>query len=213
MVTLLIRKLKLQRVLVFTHSTESVHRFKIETMTSSSNYWCFSSGLRLALLLANLGHATGELHSLVKRRRKVGCRKHLVHLAILQRVNTLPARCWTNLRLVIFSWLFAAMHLLEELMSTISMEWSPMMLPLIWKRETRKSDLYWVTFFPRYVHRVGRTARAGKIGTAVTLSEEKQVWYILFETSFSSTFLLPRWKTSWKWHEKEGWTAWQKRKY
>ena len=30
MVTLLIRKLKLQRVLVFTHSTESVHRFKIE---------------------------------------------------------------------------------------------------------------------------------------------------------------------------------------
>ena len=83
MVTLLIRKLKLQRVLVFTHSTESVHRFKIETPTSSSNYWCFSSGPRLALLLANLGHATGELHSLVKRRRKVGCRKHLVHLAIL----------------------------------------------------------------------------------------------------------------------------------
>ena len=26
---------------------------------------------RLALLLTNLGHATGELHSLVKRRRKV----------------------------------------------------------------------------------------------------------------------------------------------
>ena len=38
MVTLLIRKLKLQRVLVFTHSTESVHRFQIETPTSSSNY-------------------------------------------------------------------------------------------------------------------------------------------------------------------------------
>lgn len=27
----------------------------------------------------------------------------------------------------------------------------------------------------RYVHRVGRTARAGKAGTAITLSEEKQV--------------------------------------
>ena len=74
MVTLLIRKLKLQRVLVFTHSTESVHRFKIEGWIKHwpFDHWCFSSGLRLALLLANLGHATGELHSLVKRRRKVG---------------------------------------------------------------------------------------------------------------------------------------------
>merc|ERR1711962_840490 len=31
------------------------------------------------------------------------------------------------------------------------------------------------THLKTYVHRIGRTARAGKVGTAVTLSEEKQV--------------------------------------
>ena len=35
---------------------------------------------RLALLLTNLGHATGELHSLVKRRRKVDFLLNLLSL-------------------------------------------------------------------------------------------------------------------------------------
>ena len=185
MVTLLIRKLKLQRVLVFTHSTESVHRFKIETLKFSDwiKHWPphqiidvfhLVSGLPCCSLILAMPPVNCTAWS-KREERLVFRRKHLSYVAILQLVNTFSARCWTNLRLVIFSWLFAAMHLPEELMSTISMEWSPMMLPLIWKRETRKSDLYWVTFFPRYVHRVGRTARAGKVGTAVTLSEEKQV--------------------------------------
>jgi len=118
MVTLLIRKLKLQRVLVFTHSTESVHR--------------------LALLLANLGHATGELHSLVKKRRKV--------------LNQLEAG---NLQLVVCSDALARGIDVNDLDGVISYD-AP-------------------THLKTYVHRVGRTARAGKVGTAVTLSEEKQV--------------------------------------
>merc|ERR1712240_374234 len=118
MVTLLIRKLKLQRVLVFTHSTESVHR--------------------LALLLANLGHATGELHSLVKRRRKV--------------LNQLEAG---HLQLVVCSDALARGIDVNDLDGVISYD-AP-------------------THLKTYVHRVGRTARAGKVGTAVTLSEEKQV--------------------------------------
>ena len=48
-------------------------------------------------MLANLGHATGELHSLVKRRRKVGCRKHLVHIAILQRLKHPPCQVLNQL--------------------------------------------------------------------------------------------------------------------
>jgi len=118
MVSLLMRKLKLHRVLVFTHSTESVHR--------------------LALLLTNLGHATGELHSLVKRRRKV--------------LNQLESGM---LQLVVCSDALARGIDVDGLDGVISYD-AP-------------------THLKTYVHRVGRTARAGKAGTAVTLSEEKQV--------------------------------------
>ena len=51
LVSLLVKSRHLQRSLVFTHSNESVHR--------------------LALLLANMGHRVGELHSQVKHRRKL----------------------------------------------------------------------------------------------------------------------------------------------
>jgi len=118
MVSLLMRRLKLHRVLVFTHSTESVHR--------------------LALLLTNLGHATGELHSLVKRRRKV--------------LNQLESGM---LQLVVCSDALARGIDVDGLDGVISYD-AP-------------------THLKTYVHRVGRTARAGKAGTAVTLSEEKQV--------------------------------------
>lgn len=37
------------------------------------------------------------------------------------------------------------------------------------------------TVIKRYIHRVGRTARAGKPGMAVTLLEKKEAW---FNTSY-----------------------------
>ena len=43
-----------------------------------------------------------------------------------------------------------------------------------------------------YVHRVGRTARAGKAGTAITFLEEKEVresFFLCFENPRSLTFM------------------------
>ena len=111
--------MQLAKVLVFTHSNDTVHR--------------------LALVLAQLGHKVGELHSQVAgSRRKV--------LAALARGAT---------QVLVCSDVVARGIDLEDLDAVISYD-----VP---------------AYVKTYIHRVGRTARAGKAGTAVTLCEEKQV--------------------------------------
>ena len=107
----------MERVLVFTHSNDNVHR--------------------LALVLASLGHKTGELHSQVTRRKKVlgGLSKGVY-------------------KVVVCSDVVARGIDLEDLDAVISYD-----VP---------------AYVKTYIHRVGRTARAGKAGTAFTLCDEKQ---------------------------------------
>ena len=115
----LVTSMQLAKVLVFTHSNDTVHR--------------------LALVLAQLGHKVGELHSQVAgSRRKV--------LAALARGAT---------QVLVCSDVVARGIDLEDLDAVISYD-----VP---------------AYVKTYIHRVGRTARAGKAGTAVTLCEEKQV--------------------------------------
>jgi len=113
-----IRDKNMARVLVFTHSNETVHR--------------------LALVLGQLGHCVGELSSLVKGRKKV--------LGKFDR---------GELGVVVCSDVMARGMDLDKLDGVISYD-----VP---------------AFDKTYIHRVGRTARAGKEGVAVTLCEEKQV--------------------------------------
>jgi len=108
----------LAKVLVFTHSNETVHR--------------------LALVLANLGHKVGELSSMVKGRKKV--------LSKLQR---------GVLDIVVCSDVMARGIDVEGLDGVISYD-----VP---------------AYSKTYIHRVGRTARAGKEGVAISICEEKQV--------------------------------------
>ena len=112
----LVTSMQLAKVLVFTHSNDTVHR--------------------LALVLAQLGHKVGELHSQVAgSRRKV--------LAALARGAT---------QVLVCSDVVARGIDLEDLDAVIS---------------------YDVTAYVKtYIHWVGRTARAGKAGTTVTLCEE-----------------------------------------
>ena len=107
----------LERVLVFTHSNDNVHR--------------------LAMVLANLGHKTGELHSKVTRRKKV--------------LSGLSKGVYT---VVVCSDVVARGIDLEDLDAVISYD-AP-------------------SYVKTYIHRVGRTARAGRPGTAYTLCDEKQ---------------------------------------
>merc|ERR1712142_253034 len=108
----------LMKVLVFTHSNETVHR--------------------LALVLQNLGHKVGELSSAVKCRKKV--------LSKLQR---------GVIDIVVCSDVMARGIDVDGLDGVIS---------------------YVVSAYSKaYIHRVGRTARAGKEVTAISLCEEKQV--------------------------------------
>merc|ERR1712098_923720 len=113
----ILKEKKMQKVLVFTHNNETVHR--------------------LALLLVNLGHKVGELHSQVVGRKKV--------------LNNLSKGVF---KVVVCSDVVARGIDLEDLDGVISYD-----VP---------------AFVKTYIHRVGRTARAGKSGTAITLCEEKQ---------------------------------------
>jgi len=113
----LLTSLKLEKVLVFTHNNETVHR--------------------LALVLENLGHKVGELSSQVIGRKKV--------------LNNLSKGVF---KVVVCSDVVARGIDLEDLDGVISYD-----VP---------------AFVKTYIHRVGRTARAGKTGTAITLCEEKQ---------------------------------------
>ena len=114
----ILKEKKMKKVLVFTHNNETVHR--------------------LALLLANLGHKVGELHSQVVGRKKV--------------LNNLSKGVFN---VVVCSDVVARGIDLEDLDAVISYD-----VP---------------AFVKTYIHRVGRTARAGKEGTAVTLCEENRV--------------------------------------
>ena len=115
----LVTSMQLAKVLVLTHSNDTLHR--------------------LALVLAQLGHKVGELHSQVAgSRRKV--------LAALARGAT---------QVLVCSDVVARGIDLEDLDAVISYD-----VP---------------AYVKTYIHWVGRTARAGKAGTAVTLCEEKQV--------------------------------------
>ena len=118
MVHHLLTSLKLTKALIFTHSNETVHR--------------------LSLLLANLGHKVGALHSNVANRKKV--------------LNSL-ARGATNV--VVCSDVLARGIDLEDLDGVISYD-----VP---------------AFLKTYIHRAGRTARAGNDGRSVTMCEDKQV--------------------------------------
>jgi ATP-dependent RNA helicase DDX51/DBP6 len=118
LVSQLVKARGLKRVLVFTHQAATVHR--------------------LALLLANLGHATGELHSQVKHRRKL--------------LNQLEAG---GLQLLVCSDALARGIDIASLDGVISYD-AP-------------------SHLKTYVHRAGRTARAGGQGTAITLCEANQV--------------------------------------
>jgi len=118
MVHQVITEQSMTKVLVFTHSNETVHR--------------------LALVLGQLGHKVGELSSLVKGRKKV--------LSKLDR---------GVFDVVVCSDVMARGIDLEGLDGVISYD-----VP---------------TYAKTYIHRVGRTARAGKEGVAVSLCEEKQV--------------------------------------
>jgi len=113
-----IKEKSLMKVLVFTHSNETVHR--------------------LALVLENLGHKVGELSSAVKGRKKV--------LSKLQR---------GVIDIVVCSDVMARGIDVDGLDGVISYD-----VP---------------AYSKAYIHRVGRTARAGKEGTAISLCEEKQV--------------------------------------
>jgi len=114
----ILKEKKMKKVLVFTHKNETVHR--------------------LTLLLVNLGHKVGELHSQVVGRKKV--------------LNNLSKGVFN---VVVCSDVVARGIDLEDLDAVISYD-----VP---------------AFVKTYIHRVGRTARAGKEGTAVTLCEENQV--------------------------------------
>ena len=113
-----IKEKSLTKVLVFTHSNETVHR--------------------LALVLEKLGHKVGELSSAVKGRKKV--------LSKLQR---------GVIDIVVCSDVMARGIDVEGLDGVVSYD-----VP---------------AYSKAYIHRVGRTARAGKEGTAISLCEEKQV--------------------------------------
>ena len=113
-----IKEKSLTKVLVFTHSNETVHR--------------------LALVLKKLGHKVGELSSAVKGRKKV--------LSKLQR---------GVIDIVVCSDVMARGIDVEGLDGVVSYD-----VP---------------AYSKAYIHRVGRTARAGKEGTAISLCEEKQV--------------------------------------
>jgi len=113
-----IKEKSLTKVLVFTHSNETVHR--------------------LALVLEKLGHKVGELSSVVKGRKKV--------LSKLQR---------GVIDIVVCSDVMARGIDVEGLDGVVSYD-----VP---------------AYSKAYIHRVGRTARAGKEGTAISLCEEKQV--------------------------------------
>ena len=114
----LVTSMQLAKVLVFTHSNDTVHR--------------------LALVLAQLGHKVGELHSQVAgSRRKV--------LAALARGAT---------QVLVCSDVVARGIDLEDLEAVVSYD-----VP---------------AYVKTYIHRVGRTARAGRSGLAVTLCEGKQ---------------------------------------
>ena len=118
MVHQVVKNKGLARVLVFTHSNETVHR--------------------LALVLGQLGHKVGEISSLVKGRKKI--------LSKLDR---------GVLDIVVCSDVLARGMDVDRLDGVI---------------------LYDVPAFVKtYIHRVGRTARAGQQGVAVTLCVEKQV--------------------------------------
>lgn len=118
MVHQVVREKCLAKVLVFTHSNETVHR--------------------LALVLEQLGHKVGELSSLVKGRKKV--------LSKLDR---------GELDIVVCSDVMARGIDVEGLDGVISYD-----VP---------------SYVKTYIHRVGRTARAGREGVAISLCEEKQV--------------------------------------
>lgn len=114
----ILQEKKMKKVLVFTHNNDTVHR--------------------LTLLLNNLGHKVGELHSQVLGRKKV--------------LNNLGKGVFN---VVVCSDVVARGIDLEDLDGVISYD-----VP---------------AYVKTYIHRVGRTARAGKVGTAVTLCEENQV--------------------------------------